>query len=420
MTILIIVTLVIVGFLFPPVLLAYAGFGIYFVASHKSRRRQAVESRVKKMVSSGKESAVFADLFFESARSYAIENGANAPEKNAASTQIIVDGRSYFVVFSRATTGGTAITVEDAATVKRRVFDEPMAHIRNTASQKDVPASKGKHAVSTVGGSLFNVNNRPVQPDGYDEGKRLFELGVAAAHRGNFNEAFAYYSQSIDVCPNPVPYINRARILVKKIRYQEALNDLLNARRVDKSQSSEFLPEIESEIQLVQFFTENYRNGTREKLLDDFRQKSESFYDTLYIARRIFCVSFKVDREGHRPYNSPLVEYHFFNELDNVKRFESVNDYPEAEEFLQSYPDEFIQKKIQGPIDTETYAKSEAILHQFLCSYDEKDMRHLRRHIIYDIHSTLMDRDYGFLGQGMDSDCPEVIREAVEFIDQRN
>ncbi|WP_456387633.1 hypothetical protein [Profundibacter sp.] len=267
----------------------------------------------------------------------------------------------------------------------------------------------------TMFSKLFN-NRRPVQPEGFDEGKRLFELGVAAAHQGNFNEAFDLYSLSIDVCPNPVPYLNRARILIKKIRYQEALNDLLKARSVDKAQSREFLPEIDAEIESVQFFTESYRNGTREKLLKDFEQQS----DTRYIARRIFCSSFKVDHEGYRPYNSPLVEYHFFNELDNIKRFEIVSDYPEVEEFLQMYPYEFIKKKIEGPVDTEAYAFAEAIFHQFLCSYGEKEMRYLRREIIYDIHERLLDRDYGYMGHGTMDSKGEITREAAEFLENDN
>jgi len=118
-----IVALIVIGFMFPPAWLALVGLGIYLVASRKSRRSDAIESRVKKMVSAGKDYAVFADLYFEAARSYAVEKGAKAPERNAASAHIIVDGRTYFVVFTRAASGGTAIGVEDAEAVRDRIFD---------------------------------------------------------------------------------------------------------------------------------------------------------------------------------------------------------------------------------------------------------------------------------------------------------
>lgn len=257
---------------------------------------------------------------------------------------------------------------------------------------------------------------RPVQPAGFDEGKRLFELGVAAAHRGDFNEALGFYSKSIDVCPNPVPYLNRARILIKKIRYLEALNDLVEARRVDTDQGKEFLAEIDAEIETTQFFTENYRNGTREKLLKDFIEKS----DTRFIARRIFCSAFKVDHDGYRPYDSPLVEYHFFNELDNIKRFEIVSDYSDVEYLLRMYPHEFINKKVEGSVDAQAYVIAEAILHQFLCSYEEKEMRRLRCEVIYDIHERLLDRDYGIMGHGTPNSQGEITREAAEYVENGN
>jgi hypothetical protein len=120
--ILICIILLIGGFFFPPAWLALAGYGIYIFASRKSRRDDAVEDRVKRMISAGKDYAVFSDLYFEAARSYAIAKGANAPEQDAASARVIVNGRSYFVVFVRAAGGGgTAISVKDSRTVEREL-----------------------------------------------------------------------------------------------------------------------------------------------------------------------------------------------------------------------------------------------------------------------------------------------------------
>lgn len=124
--VLLIIVLIIIGFVFPPAWLVSIGLGIYLFATHKSRRADTIENCVKKMVSVSKDYAVFSDLHFDAARSYAIEKGAKAPEPNAASLRMLVDGTIYFVVFTKATSGGTIISVEEADAVKRRIFDKPM------------------------------------------------------------------------------------------------------------------------------------------------------------------------------------------------------------------------------------------------------------------------------------------------------
>lgn len=262
----------------------------------------------------------------------------------------------------------------------------------------------------------FLRKNTPSPSTGgdFEEGKRLFELGVAAAHRDNFIEAQQFYTQSIEACPNPVPYLNRGRILVKRLRHYDALNDYQNALRCDLAQGNEFVDEIQGEIQSVQFFTEFYRDGTREKLIADYDTQD----DIMYVARRIFCTSFKVKADGFVPYNSPLVQFYFFNEIDNIARFDDLSLYPEVTEFLKVYPAAFVRKMVDTQIDDEAYMIAEATLHRFLCAYDEKRMRYLRRHMLYDIHERLLDRDYGAMGHGTMASEPNshLIREAAEYL----
>lgn len=254
----------------------------------------------------------------------------------------------------------------------------------------------------------------PTKSGAFEEGKRLFELGVAAAHRDNFVEAQQFYTQSIEACPNPVPYLNRGRILVKRLRHYDALNDYQNALRCDLAQGNEFVDEIQGEIQSVQFFTELYRDGTREKLIADYDTQD----DIMYVARRIFCTSFKVKADGFVPYNSPLVQFHFFNEVDNIARFDDISLYPEVAEFLDIYPAAFVRKMVDAQIDNEAYMVAEATLHRFLCAYDEKRMRYLRRHMLYDIHERLLDRDYGALRRSTMNAEPNshIIREAADCL----
>jgi len=88
-----------------------------------NRRNEAIEGRIKKMVSSGKDYAVFDELYFEAARTYAIEKGAKAADSTSASASVLVGGTTYRVMFVRATSGGTIFGVEDAQDVKDRVLD---------------------------------------------------------------------------------------------------------------------------------------------------------------------------------------------------------------------------------------------------------------------------------------------------------
>ena len=81
---------------------------------------------------------------------------------------------------------------------------------------------------------FFSNKTIASKPEGYAEGKELFDLGVDAANNGNFKAAIEYYTKSLDVCDNPAAYLNRARILFKKIRYQEGLIDLQNAKHFDR------------------------------------------------------------------------------------------------------------------------------------------------------------------------------------------
>lgn len=65
------------------------------------------------MLLAGTSYAAFEDVYFEAARSYAIDNGASQPEHEAAGATIQISGRSYFVVFSRSVKGGTLINVKE-------------------------------------------------------------------------------------------------------------------------------------------------------------------------------------------------------------------------------------------------------------------------------------------------------------------
>lgn len=130
----IIVALFVLGFFFPPAWLALIGYVIYIFASRKSRRDEAVEGRIKAMVSSGKERATFNDLYFEGARSFAVARGAKASEHDAASTHVLINGQRYFVTFLRTNRGGTDISLDSPSSVEKMVT----AHLPADTSQGEL------------------------------------------------------------------------------------------------------------------------------------------------------------------------------------------------------------------------------------------------------------------------------------------
>ncbi|MBK9004545.1 MAG: hypothetical protein IPM67_13980 [Sphingomonadales bacterium] len=252
-----------------------------------------------------------------------------------------------------------------------------------------------------------------------EEGQKLFEEGMR--HASNFDclKAIDCYTRSIAASPNPAPYINRANLLSKRLRYREALSDLSEALRLDRRQSNEFAQVLDVEISKAEIVCDNYHNGMRQKLLADYREKKGAHGGVLGIARRILCSSFGITSSqwDYKTFNRPLIEFHFFNDLDNIAKFEEVELYPEVEEYLDLYPKSFINIKVDNCPDDKAYLKSEILLHSFLCCYDPDDMRHLRRIMLYDIHSHLLAIDFGDLYDSLLSECKGVIREAEIFLD---
>ncbi|WP_368495624.1 tetratricopeptide repeat protein [Pseudomonas fulva] len=140
--VLICLALFISGFFFPPIWFALAGYCIYIFASRTTRRDNAVESRIKIVISSGKESISFKDLYYEAAKSYAVAKGAKAADKDSASARIIVEGRTYSVIFIRDVGGGTSIIARDSKIVDKEIEDDLYARI--SPQKTEPPALESK------------------------------------------------------------------------------------------------------------------------------------------------------------------------------------------------------------------------------------------------------------------------------------
>lgn len=101
------------GFFFPPLWLGLLLLVVFLVVTRGSRRDTAIENRVRRMISAGENFAVFEDLYFEAAKSYAVAKGSSSDDNESASTKAVIDGEVYMLYFSRAVGGGTSILVED-------------------------------------------------------------------------------------------------------------------------------------------------------------------------------------------------------------------------------------------------------------------------------------------------------------------
>jgi hypothetical protein len=95
------------------ILLVIVGAVVYFFATKRTRRDDAVEVRVQRMIAGGQSLVTFNELYFDAAKSY------------AASTTMLVGGRTFFVVFMRENRGGTTISISDDASIEREMMSFP-------------------------------------------------------------------------------------------------------------------------------------------------------------------------------------------------------------------------------------------------------------------------------------------------------
>lgn len=161
----------------------------------------------------------------------------------------------------------------------------------------------------------------------------------------------------------------------------------------------------------AKFLLSNYDNGIREKLTADLNESGHRA-----VAERTLCASFGIDRLKweYRTFARPLIEFHLFNDLDDIIKFDDLDLYPEADRLHKDYGPEFIEMKVGKCPDASLYREAQVKLHSFLCSFDVKDTIIIRRYQIYDIHNALLALDFGDLFDSFESECSGVIREAEQ------
>lgn len=212
----------------------------------------------------------------------------------------------------------------------------------------------------------------------YLAGQALFQQGMEAASQYLTAEAIELYTESFAREPNPAPLINRAKLYRWRLLFAESIRDLELAQRLDKQQGNQFGADVTRELTECKFLAQNIFNGKRNLFREDLRAKG---FD--YVAERLADTIFK--GEGS------LLGYHLINEVDNVRKFENVADFPSVKHLLDNdLRDPRIIDGILSDHEAQRAFEDSGMLFQMmLCVYDYPDMAKLRDTMVHKI-SNLM------------------------------
>lgn len=208
----------------------------------------------------------------------------------------------------------------------------------------------------------------------YQAGQALFQRGMEAAKQYRTAEAIRLYTNSFEMNPNPAPLINRAKLYRWRLLFAESIRDLEMARRLDKQQADEFSIPISIELEECKLLAQNRFNGTRELFIIDLKSKG---FD--YVAGRLADTTFK--GEGF------LLGYHVMNEVDNVKKFENISDFPSVKRLLENElrDHSVIEKVLCEPDGQKAFEATDRLFQMMICVYDYPDMAKLRDLIVQKI-----------------------------------
>lgn len=209
------------------------------------------------------------------------------------------------------------------------------------------------------------------QSAAYEVGQQLFEQGMTAASEYRTAAAIELYTKSYETNANPAPLINRAKLYRWRILFEEAIRDLEIAMRLDKQQGDEFSIPLGKELRECKMLARNRFNGQRDLFVTDLRSKGFE-----YVAGRLADSIFEGDGQ--------LLGYHLVNEVDNVKKFENMADFPSVKLLVDNW------MKDQGTIDqvladqriSAEYEQKRHVFEAMVCVYDYADMAELRDTIV--------------------------------------
>jgi tetratricopeptide (TPR) repeat protein len=208
-------------------------------------------------------------------------------------------------------------------------------------------------------------------PSNHETGKDLFQRGMAAAIKYRTSEAVTLYTKSYEAAPNPAPLINRAKIYRWRLMFDDSIKDLETATNLDKKQGNQFAVPLSRELRECRLLAQNLYNGKRSLFIADLKDKGFE-----HVAGRIVDTIF----EG----NGKLLGCHMVNEVDTVKKFENIADFPSIDTLVNNWmqDQDIIDQNLSDQSLALEYQPKRLIFESMVCVYSYKDMAKLRDTIV--------------------------------------
>ena len=109
----------------------------------------------------------------------------------------------------------------------------------------------------------------------------------------------------------------------------------------------------------------------------------------------------------------------FFNELHEISLSEELlAKHPEAQQYLEIFPTDFVRKKFQEANSNAEFASYRVAFHELLARFPADQRLYVHRCAVYDMHCSLMSRDFGDMYMGMQSECRGLTKEAERFLEE--
>lgn len=205
----------------------------------------------------------------------------------------------------------------------------------------------------------------------YLAGQQFFQQGMQAASEYRTAAAIALYTKSFETNPNPAPLINRAKLYRWRLLFTQAIHDLEAAMRLDKQQGDQFSISLGEELRECKMRAQVRLGGKRDLFLTDLQNKG---FD--YISGRIVDSIF----EG----NGQLLGYLMIDEVDNIKKFETLSDFPTAKSLVDNWmrDQDVIDQILSDQTIKEEYKDKRIVFESMVSVYDYPDMAKMRDTII--------------------------------------
>lgn len=134
--------LIAVSVFIPPFWFATFAYIIYLIATKKQRRNKVIMNEVLQSIDQKREQVILDYLYFDSAKSFAVDHGATLPKigdvssEDRLNVELTINGENYQVTFQRRENDETLLMVCAAENVKenqKSISDEAALLLKDSA-----------------------------------------------------------------------------------------------------------------------------------------------------------------------------------------------------------------------------------------------------------------------------------------------